>query len=57
MIPISAMKLTSPATAVSDEICAMPSGPCRLSAPIAPVRMLAIPVSDWVITTHIRSTP
>ena len=28
----------------------MPSGPCRLSAPIAPVRMLASPFSDWVIT-------
>ena len=35
----------------------MPSGPCRFSAPIAPVMMCRSPFSDWVITPNIRSTP
>ena len=35
----------------------MPSGPCRFSGPIAPVRMLRMPFSDWVMTIQVRSTP
>ena len=38
------MKFRRPCDAVSPEIWAMPIGPCRFSAPIAPVRMLRQPV-------------
>ena len=46
-----------PGQAVSPEIWAMPIGPCRLSAPIAPVTMKRMPFSDWPTTATIRLAP
>ena len=51
------MKLRRPCDAVSPEIWAMPIGPCRFSAPIAPVMMLFSPFSDCTMTAPMRSTP